>query len=198
MKLKFWRRSEELDDELRNHFEMAVRERIERGEDPARAREAARREFGNAELVREATRDTWGWRWLENFTQDVRFGARMLRKNPGFTIIAVLTLALGIGANTAIFSWIHAVLLEPLPGVAAPDRVVALESLTPDSDWVPTSYLDFRDLRDNTKLVESMSIAKPMGLAVGEPGSVEQIWGEAVSGNFFDLLRVKPELGRFF
>ena len=198
MKLKFWRRSEELDDEIRAHFEMAVRERIERGEDPARAREAARREFGNAELVREATRDAWGWRWLGNFTQDVRFGARMLRKNPGFTIVAVLTLALGIGANTAIFSWIHAVLLEPLPGVADPDRVVALESLTPDSDWVPTSYLDFRDLRDNSKLVESMSIAKPMGLAVGEPGSVEQIWGEAVSGNFFDLLRVKPELGRFF
>src|SRR4029077_16270031 len=158
----------------------------------------ARREFGNPELVRESTRDAWGWRWLENFFQDVRFGARMLRKNPGFTIVAVLTLALGIGANTAIFSWIHTVLLEPLPGVSAPDRVVALETLTPDSDWVPTSYLDFRDLRDNSKLVESMSIAKPLGLAVGEPGSVEQVWGEGVSGNFFDLLRVKPEVGRFF
>jgi predicted permease len=198
MSIFWWRKRAALDEEVRTHMQMAERERIERGEDPARAREAARREFGNPELVRESTRDAWGWRWLENFFQDVRFGARMLRKNPGFTIVAVLTLALGIGANTAIFSWIHTVLLEPLPGVSAPDRVVALETLTPDSDWVPTSYLDFRDLRDNSKLVESMSIAKPLGLAVGEPGSVEQVWGEGVSGNFFDLLRVKPEVGRFF
>jgi predicted permease len=192
------RSGKELNDELESHVQMAIRDRIERGESPENAAANARREFGNAGVVREVTRDTWGWRWLEQLLQDVRFGLRMLRKSPGFTAVAVLTLAVGIGANTTIFSWIHSVLLNPLPGTGDPERVVALETLTPDGDWVPTSYLDFRDLRDNSKLVESMSVEKPVELAVGNDGSVERVWGEVVSGNFFDLLRVRPELGRFF
>jgi predicted permease len=132
------------------------------------------------------------------FWQDLRLGLRMLAKSPGFTAIAVLTLALGIGANTTIFSWVRSVLLNPLPGAGAPQRVVALETLTPNAEWVPTSYLDFRDLRDNCKLVESMAVTKPMALAVGNNDAVERVWGEAVSGNFFDVLHLKPELGRFF
>ncbi len=135
---------------------------------------------------------------LQVLWQDIRYGLRMLGKNPGFTAIAVLTLGLGIGANTAIFSWVRSVLLNPLPGAGDPERVVALESLTPNGDWVPTSYLDFRDLRDNCKLVESMSIAKPIALAVGGENAVERVWGEVISGNYFDLLHVKPVLGRFF
>jgi predicted permease len=194
----WWRRGKELDDEIEGHVQMAIRDRIERGESPENAATNARREFGNAGVVREVTRDTWGWRWLEHLLQDVRFGLRMMRKSPGFAAIAVLTLAVGIGANTTIFSWVHTVLLNPLPGTGDPERVVALESLTPDGDWVPTSYLDFRDLRDNSKLVESMSVEKPVELAVGNDGNVERVWGEVVSGNFFDLLRVRPELGRFF
>ena len=135
---------------------------------------------------------------LQNLWQDTRFGLRMLGKKPGFTAIAVITLALGIGANTAIFSWVRSVLLNPLPGAGDPERVVALESLAPNGDWVPTSYLDFRDLRDNCKLVESMSVSKPIALAVGEEDSVERVWGEVISGNYFDMLHVKPVLGRFF
>jgi predicted permease len=199
MKFPLWRRKrEDLNEEIKSHIQMAIRDRIERGETPENAAANARREFGNAGLVREVTRDAWGWRWLEQLLQDVRFGLRMLRKSPGFTAIAVLTLAVGIGANTTIFSWIHSVLLNPLPGAGDAERVVALETLTPDGDWVPTSYLDFRDLRDNSKLVESMSVVKPVELAVGNDGNVERVWGEVVSGNFFDLLRVRPELGRFF
>ena len=135
---------------------------------------------------------------LQNLFQDLRFSLRMLRKSPGFTAVAVLTLALGIGATTTIFSWVRSVLLNPLPGAAAPERVVALETLAPNGDWLATSYLDFRDLRDNCKLVESMSVAKPVALAVGNDVALEQVWGEVVSGNFFDLLRVQPALGRFF
>jgi predicted permease len=135
---------------------------------------------------------------MSSFQDDLQYSLRMLRKSPGFAAVAILTIAIGIGASTTIFSWIRAVLLNPLPGAGARERVVALESLTPDGDWVPTSYLDFRDLRDNSKMLESMTVAQPIALAVGNEKSVERIWGETVSGNFFEVLRIKPELGRFF
>jgi predicted permease len=135
---------------------------------------------------------------MESLLQDVRYSLRMLGKNPGFGVVAILTIAIGIGASTTIFSWIRAVLLNPLPGASEPERVVALETLTPSAEWVPTSYLDFRDFRDHLKLIESTTVAYPMDLAVGNERSVERTWGELVSGNYFDVLRVGPEAGRFF
>jgi putative ABC transport system permease protein len=192
------KREEELHEEIRNHLKMAAQERVERGAAAEDAAYAARQEFGNVELVKEVTRDTRGWRWLEDFAQDVVYGLRMLRKDIAFTAVLVLTLAVGLGANTTIFSWIRVVLLDPLPGAAEPERVVELESLAPSGEWVPTSYLDFRDFREHTKLLESMSVAQPIALAVGNDVHVERVWGEVVSGNFFDVLHVQPELGRFF
>jgi len=135
---------------------------------------------------------------MENLIQDVRYSLRLLRKNPGFAAVAILTIAIGIGASTTIFSWMRAVLLNPLPGASQPERVVALESLTPSGEWVPTSYLDFSDFRDHLKLLESTTVSVPMDLAVGNDRSVERVWGELVSGNYFDVLRVQPEVGRFF
>ncbi len=135
---------------------------------------------------------------MESLLQDVRYSLRMLCKNPGFGAVAILTIAIGIGSSTTIFSWIRAVLLNPLPGASQPERVVALESLTPSTEWVPTSYLDFQDFRDHLKLIESTTVAIPTDLAVGNERSVERVWGELVSGNYFDVLGVQPELGRFF
>ena len=135
---------------------------------------------------------------METFLQDVRYGLRMLVKNPGFAAVAILTIAVGIGSSTTIFSWIRTVLLNPLPGASQPERVVALEMLTPSGEWTPTSYLDFRDFRDNTKLFDSMTVTQPMDLAVGDEKQVQRVWGEVVSGNYFEVLRVKPALGRFF
>jgi len=115
--VSFWRRKNretELDEELKSHLEMAARERAERGETTEEAKRAARREFGNVGLVKETVRDAWGWRWLEDFLEDVRYGLRMLRKNPGFTAVAILSLALGIGANTAIFTLINDLMLKSL------------------------------------------------------------------------------------
>src|SRR5271170_3923095 len=135
---------------------------------------------------------------MESLLQDLRYGFRMLYKNPGFAAVAILTIAIGIGASTTIFSWIRSVLLNPLPGAIEPQQVVALATLTPSDEWVPPSYLDFRDFRDHTKLLESMTVSQPMALAVGDEHNVQRTWGEVVSGNYFDVLRVQPELGRFF
>ena len=129
---------------------------------------------------------------------DLRYALRQLRKSPGFAAVAILTIAVGIGATTTIFSWIHSVLLNPLPGAGDPGRVVALEMVTPSGEWTPTSYLDFSDFRDHLKLLECVTVAVPIDLAVGRETQVERTWGELVSGNYFEVLGVRPELGRFF
>jgi predicted permease len=135
---------------------------------------------------------------MPSLLQDFRRSLRALASSPRVGALAILTIAIGIGSSTTIFSWIRDVLLNPLPGAGHPDRVVELESLTPGGDWVPTSYLDFVDYRTYCKSFSGMSVTQPIALAVGNEMNVERVWGEVVSGNFFDLLEVKPQLGRFF
>lgn len=188
----------EFDEEMQEHLQRLAERFVARGMPEEEAAAAARRQFGNKTLLQEDRRELQTFLFFEALWRDLRFSLRTILKSPGFTATAVLTLALGIGANTTIFSWIHSVLLNPLPGAGQPERVMELESLAPSGEWVPTSYLDFRDFRDHLKLVESMSVAQPMALAVGNDVRVERVWGETVSGNFFDVLRVQPDIGRFF
>src|SRR5882762_4431724 len=139
-----WRREKELEEEVRTHLEMAAKERVERGEAAKEAESAARREFGNLGLVKEVTRDVWGWGSFERLMQDLRFGVRMMAKSPGFTAVAILTMTLGIGANTALFSIVHGVLLNPLP-FSNPDELYALYMKTPAFEQGSISYPNFLD-----------------------------------------------------
>ena len=192
------RNTQRLNEEMQFHLDQQIVENLSSGMSLEEARHAAMRAFGNATLFKEETSDTWGWTWLEQIAQDFRYGLRSMRSAPALTFVAIITLSLGIAANTTVFSWIRSVLLNPLPGAAQPERVFALESVTPGGDWVPTSYPDYRDTRDYTKLFDSFSVSSPMTVAVGNDEAVEQLRAELVSGSFFDLLRVRPEAGRFF
>jgi predicted permease len=123
---------------------------------------------------------------------------RSLLKAPGFTAIAVLTIALGIGTTTAVFSWVERVLLNPLPGVGDLSRVVAIETLGPSGDLIDTSFPDFIDCRTQAKSFSDILVFKERPLNLGTAASAERVWSEIVSGNFFDALQVNPRLGRFF
>ena len=188
----------ELDDELRFHLEERAEDLVRSGLSAEEAHRRANIEFGSVENYKVSVRESRRLTWLEDFLIDLRFGSRALGSSPGFAVVAVLTLTVGIAANTTIFSWIRSVLLNPLPGAGAPERVVALESIAPSGEWFLTSYLDFRDFRIYTKCFESMSVAYPMGLFTGDDRSVERVRAQLVSGSFFDLLRIRPEAGRFF
>ena len=198
MKLPWRRRQEELREELDSHLDMATRDRVERGESAHVANAAAHREFGNTSVVREVTHGQWGWSWLENLFQDLRFGVRMLRKSPGFTAIAVLTLALGIGANTAIFSVIEAVLLRPLP-FRQPDRVVQILETAEGLPYVSASGEDYFDWESQNHSLESSSITTWTqdynASGAGQPERVAAIRAEA---NFFSVIGAQPFLGRGF
>jgi predicted permease len=135
---------------------------------------------------------------VNSLLQDIRFSLRVLRKSPGFALVALLTLAVGIASNTAVFSWIEMVLLQPLPGVADSNRLVSFETTTPNGEFIPNSYPDYRDYRDHLTLVSGLAISSPNPFSVGDDEHAERVFGELVSGNYFDVLGVKPILGRTF
>lgn len=199
MRWTWWRRKQEveLEEEVRSHLEMAARERVERGEEKKAAEHAVRREFGNVGLVKETTRDAWGWRWFEDFAEDVRFGLRMLRKNAGFTAIAVLTLALGIGANTAIFSFVNAVILRELP-VRSPKELVFPRIIGSEGPEDGFAYREFEEIRDRSQSFSGVFAFDTTRFLVSVDGQTDFVWGQCVSANFYSVLGVNPILGRAF
>src|SRR5215471_8363716 len=191
-----WSREQQerdLDREIRNHLDLETEES---------GQYAARRAFGNTTLVKEEVRAEWGWTRLEAFLRDVKFALRQLRRNPGFTAVAVLSLGLGVGANTAIFSLVKAMLLAPLPYPEGDQLVMVWEDVPrwdiPRNTPAPANFLDWRS---QNHAFESM--AAFMGGVFGDvaltgAGDPEQIHGAQVSSNFFRVLRVTPTVGSDF
>lgn len=168
---------------------------MERGEDRERAEFAARRELGNQGLIKETTRGMWGWALRDQLAQDVRYAARTMRKNPGFAAVVVSTLALGIGANTAIYSVIRAA-LEPI-AIPSADRAVMVWTENPRREWqqFPSSYADYLDWKAGGAF-ETLAAFSEAGVNLRLADRTERVEGLDVSANFFEVFSLPPQLGR--
>ena len=199
LRVRFRRRSrhEDLDEEVQSHLRMAAQERIRQGESAEEARTAALREFGNVGLVKDVTRDMWGWRWIETSGQDVRFAMRTLRRSPGFAAVAVLSLALGIGANTGIFSLINTLMLRLLP-VRDPESLVELLHQYPGEPRMNGySWQSYEHFRNQNHVFSGLTGFSPSRFDMRGGGLGGQtVDGEYVVGDFFPVLGVKPAIGR--
>ena len=192
----------ELSEEIRAHLEERVEELVASGMARGDAQAKARRAFGNVTLTEEDGRAVWRWLWVENMLEDVQYGWRVLRKSPGFTAVAVLTLALGIGANTAIFSVVNAVLLRLLP-FRDPARLMMVWHTPPQKSFPgvarfvvsPANYLDWRD---QNHVFKQMSAIGFRSFSLTEMGTPVRVQARSVGAGFFSLLGVGPMLGRDF
>jgi predicted permease len=191
------RKEREMAAELESHLAMHIEDNLRAGMTAEEARRQALIKLGGLEQTKEIWRERRGVPFFETFWQDMRYGARMLRKNPGFTLAAVLTLALGIGANTAIFSVVNAVLLRPLPYKDA-NRLVVLNETYQRVGLVSVSYPDFLDWRQQNRSFSAMAAVNNMDFDMAGAGRPDLVGGYAVSPNFLSLLGVHPILGRDF
>src|SRR5256886_16879720 len=157
------RRETEMNAELQQHLDALTERNIAAGKSPKEARNAALREFGGVEQIKERAREQRVWLSADDFLQDLRFGARMLLRSPGFAILAILCLTLGIGTNAAVFSWIEGILIRPYPLVVHQDRMFALIGTTRGGERGGLSYPDFVDLEKNSTLFESFIIDRIVG-----------------------------------
>ena len=190
---------QDLDDELQFHLQRQADEYLAEGMNPEQARHAALRSFGRLQQIKEECREMRKVNFLENVAQDLRFGFRMMRRNPGFALLAILCLTLGIGANAAVFSWIEGILLRPFPMVAGQERLMAVAGTSRAAPGLEgLSWPNFLDLQKNCKLFDAFVVSQIMGatLSVGDHAAIAT--GSVVSSNYFDALGIRPVLGRGF
>lgn len=196
----FFRRAEhdrEFDTEMSSHLELAIEENLQRGFSPAEARRQALVRFGGAQQAKENHREARSLPLLETLLQDFRFALRMLRRSPGFALLAIFCLTLGIGANAAVFSWMEGLLFRPYPMVANQERLVALTGTT-QADRTGLSWPDFLDLQRNCKLFDAFFVSKIMGTTLSIGDRAQVMTGSIVSSNYFQTLGIHPILGRAF
>jgi putative ABC transport system permease protein len=195
----------DLSAEIQAHLEEKMEELVGNGMSRKEAESAARREFGNVTLMKEESHNVWRWSFIENLLSDVRYGLRILFGNPGFSIVAILTIALGIGANTAIFSVVYAALIRPLP-YSQPGRLITLTEVRPQEgqaagansqSWV-TAYPDYLDWTRQCKSFQALAGFSGDGFVLHGAGEPEPIFAAQATVNFFSTLGVRPFLGRDF
>jgi len=188
---------QELDDELRDHLERKSEEYVAKGMTQEEAHRRARLDMDGVEQTKEKCRDARRVNWIQDLIQDTRYGLRMLRKSPGFTAVAVLTLALGIGANTAIFSLVDAVLIRMLP-VQRPEQLFRLIDVSKEGKTIDAfSYPTFELIQENNQTLSGVIAFHPLGIldfVVYGKGALAR--AQAVSGSYFTTLGVKPRFGR--
>jgi predicted permease len=185
----------DLSEEIRQHLEEKTEALVAEGMSPEEARYAALREFGNVTGIEESARETWTWPRAESLLADVKFALRRLRKSPGFAFAAVLTLALGIGANVVVFGILNGLLLRPLD-VLQPEGLFRV--VQGKGGWVTQSYRDYLDYRDRDPSFRGLMACEYLRAGLAARNATVQSWGFAASGNYFDVLGVRPALGRFF
>ena len=189
----------ELDDELTTHLEMAVEENLARGMSEREATRAAHRDLGVVSAVKEAHRQADGLYWLDTLLQDLRYGVRMVLKHPGFSATAIVVLALGIGANIAIFSIINAMLLKPLPIHRSGELVgVYVERTTAPGGYRAFSYPNFQDLREQAAAFANLAAHSLTLVGIGDGEATRRVWADAVTANYFETFGVPLALGRAF
>lgn len=192
------KREIELERELRDHLELDTEAKMDRGQGANEARYAALREFGNTTMVKEVTREMWAWSFLERFLQNVRYGLRLIGRNPGFTAVAILTLALGIGANTAIFSVVNTIFLKPLPFPES-NRMFLVARTNNRIGGTNISRPIFLAWKEKSGLFDALGIAWPGGTTIlTGHGDAEQIPAYVLSSEVLSVLGVSPALGRGF
>ena len=187
---------DDLAEEIREHMAERTAALIAQGRDPEEAAREARRAFGNITLARERSVEVWQWRWLENLWADLRFAVRQLRHHPGFAVVGILTLALGIGSSTAIFSAVNSILFEPLP-YPHPGQIMMIWS-TYLGARSEVAFGTYRELAERSRFLDATAIFEPWRPAITGGNQPERLEGQSVSASFFRVVGVSPILGRDF
>src|SRR5689334_9790206 len=186
-----------LKEEIEEHIALQTAENLRAGLSPVEARRQAMLKFGGVEAMKQDYRAERGLVFIENLLGDFRTARRTIGRMPGLAAVIILSLAIGIGVNTTIFSWIQLILFEPIPAVRGAASFLLVEPLTETGGYPGASWLEYRDLQARVPALRDIVASQMVPFNVGEPGQTERIFGQLVSGNYFSALALKPASGRF-
>jgi len=191
------RDDERLREEIEEHIALQTAENLRAGLSPVEARRQAMLKFGGVEAMKQDYRAERGLQFLENLLGDLRNAVRTIGRMPGLAAVIVVSLAIGIGVNTTIFSWIQLILFQPVPGVSAASKILVVEPRTETGGYPGASWLEYRDLQTQVPALRDIVATQMVPFNVGEKGRTERTHGQLVSGNYFSALGLKPAIGRF-